>query len=110
MILLPKSVKIYAATEPANLRKSFEGLSNEVRTVLAADPLLCGGRRYVAEQHVTRGTEGLSLLAVARRRHIFPTLSRRRRTASVGLYRGVLPVLTPAPAKASRIISTSASA
>lgn len=39
MILLPKSVKIYAATEPANLRKSFEGLSNEVRTVLAADPL-----------------------------------------------------------------------
>ena len=27
------------ATEPANLRKSFEGLSNEVRHVLAADPL-----------------------------------------------------------------------
>jgi transposase len=27
------------ATAPANLRKSFEGLSNEVRSVLAADPL-----------------------------------------------------------------------
>jgi transposase len=27
------------ATSPANLRKSFEGLSNEVRTVLAADPI-----------------------------------------------------------------------
>ena len=39
MILLPQSVRIYVATAPANLRKSFEGLSNEVRTVLAADPL-----------------------------------------------------------------------
>jgi transposase len=39
MILLPRSVHIYVATAPASLRKSFEGLSNEVRTVLAADPL-----------------------------------------------------------------------
>ena len=39
MILLPQSVRIYVATAPANLRKSFEGLSNEVRTALAADPL-----------------------------------------------------------------------
>jgi transposase len=39
VILLPRSVRIYVATAPANLRKSFEGLSNEVRTVLAADPL-----------------------------------------------------------------------
>lgn len=39
MILLPRSVHIYVATAPANLRKSFEGLSNEVRTVLAADPV-----------------------------------------------------------------------
>jgi transposase len=39
VILLPRSVRIYAATAPANLRKSFEGLSNEVRAVLAADPL-----------------------------------------------------------------------
>jgi len=39
MILLPRSVRIYAATAPANLRKSFEGLSNEVRSVLSADPL-----------------------------------------------------------------------
>jgi transposase len=38
MILLPRSVRIYVATAPANLRKSFEGLSNEVRSVLAADP------------------------------------------------------------------------
>ena len=39
MILLPRSVRIYVATSPVNLRKSFEGLSNEVRTVLAADPI-----------------------------------------------------------------------
>jgi len=39
MILLPRSVRIYVATAPANLRKSFEGLSNEVRSVLTADPL-----------------------------------------------------------------------
>jgi transposase len=30
---------MYVATEPTNLRKSFEGLSNEVRSALAADPL-----------------------------------------------------------------------
>lgn len=39
MILLPRSVHIYVATQPVNLRKSFEGLSNEVRSVLAADPI-----------------------------------------------------------------------
>jgi transposase len=41
VILLPRSVRIYAAREPANLRKSFEGLSNEVRAVIGMDPL-CG--------------------------------------------------------------------
>ena len=39
MILLPQSVRIYVAREPVSLRKSFEGLSNEVRSVLAQDPL-----------------------------------------------------------------------
>lgn len=38
MILLSRAVRIYVATSPVNLRKSFEGLSNEVRSVLAADP------------------------------------------------------------------------
>ncbi len=41
MIFLPRAVRVYFATAPANLRKSFEGLSNEVRMVLAQDPL-CG--------------------------------------------------------------------
>lgn len=39
MILLPRSVKIYVAVAPSNLHRSFEGLSNEVRCVLGADPL-----------------------------------------------------------------------
>ena len=39
MILLPKSVRIYLCTTPTNLLKSFEGLSNEVRSVLSLDPL-----------------------------------------------------------------------
>jgi transposase len=39
MILLPNSVRIYVSRTPANLRKSFEGLSNEVRSVLSLDPL-----------------------------------------------------------------------
>jgi len=39
VILLLQSVRIYVAKEPVSLRKSFEGLSNEVRSVLAQDPL-----------------------------------------------------------------------
>ncbi|NJN65116.1 MAG: IS66 family insertion sequence element accessory protein TnpB [Acidobacteria bacterium] len=39
MILFPRAVRIYVATQPVNLRKSFDGLSAEVRSVLAEDPL-----------------------------------------------------------------------
>ena len=39
MMLLPQSVRIHVATAPVNLHRSFEGLSNEVRTALASDPL-----------------------------------------------------------------------
>ena len=39
MILLPRAVKVYFATQPTNLRQSFEGLSNQIRHVLAHDPL-----------------------------------------------------------------------
>jgi len=39
VILLPRSIRIYLATAPVSLRKSFEGLSNEVRTLLKANPL-----------------------------------------------------------------------
>lgn len=39
MVLLPRAVRVYVAIDPCNLRKSFEGLSNEVRSVLMKDPL-----------------------------------------------------------------------
>jgi len=39
MLVIPRAVRVYIATAPANLRKSFEGLSNEVRAVLSKDPL-----------------------------------------------------------------------
>jgi transposase len=39
VIFLPRSVKVYVATQPVNLRKSFDGLSNEAREVLRKDPL-----------------------------------------------------------------------
>jgi len=37
VILVPRAVRVYFATQPANLRRSFEGLSNEVREVLRHD-------------------------------------------------------------------------
>ncbi len=39
MILLPRAVRVYVATQPVNLRRSYDGLSNEVRGILAQDPL-----------------------------------------------------------------------
>lgn len=38
MIFLPSSVRVYVAVEATNLRKSFEGLSNDVRAVIGGDP------------------------------------------------------------------------
>jgi transposase len=39
VLLLSRAVHVYVATAPCNLRKSFEGLTNEVRQTLAKDPL-----------------------------------------------------------------------
>jgi transposase len=39
VILVPRSVRVFFATAPMNLRMSFEGLSNAVREVLRQDPL-----------------------------------------------------------------------
>lgn len=39
MILLPRAVRVYFAIEPVNMRRSFDGLMAEVRSVLALDPL-----------------------------------------------------------------------
>ena len=45
MILLPRAVRVYFAAQPVSLRRSFDGLSNEVRAVLGHDPL--GGHVFV---------------------------------------------------------------
>ena len=39
MILVPRAVRVYFATQPCNLRKSFDGLTNEIRCALNYDPL-----------------------------------------------------------------------
>lgn len=39
MMLLPRAVRVYVASGPCDMRKSFDGLSNEVRQTLAHDPL-----------------------------------------------------------------------
>jgi transposase len=39
MLLLPRAVKVYVATKPVRLNRSFDGLSNIVREVLQKDPL-----------------------------------------------------------------------
>lgn len=39
MILLPRAVRVYFATAPTDMRKSFDGLSNVVRSLLQRDPL-----------------------------------------------------------------------
>lgn len=45
MILVPRAVRVYFATQPVSLRKSFDGLANEIRHVLGHDPL--GGHVFV---------------------------------------------------------------
>ena len=39
MFFVPRSTKIYMGQAPVNMTKSFDGLSNEVRSALAKDPL-----------------------------------------------------------------------
>jgi transposase len=39
VILLSRAVRVYFATQPTNLRLSFEGLTNQIRDALGYDPL-----------------------------------------------------------------------
>lgn len=39
MWMMPESVKVFVATQPTDMRQSFDGLSNRVRSVIAMDPL-----------------------------------------------------------------------
>ena len=39
MLLIPRSTNIYMGCAPVNMTKSFDGLSNVVRSILQKDPL-----------------------------------------------------------------------
>jgi transposase len=39
MLLIPRAVRVYVATQPVRLNRSFDGLSGVVRQVLGHDPL-----------------------------------------------------------------------
>lgn len=39
VILLPRAMRVCFAAQPANLRQSFEGLTNQIRHALGSDPL-----------------------------------------------------------------------
>jgi transposase len=44
MVLIPSSIRIFLAREPADMRRSFTGLCGLVRDQLGADP--CSGHLY----------------------------------------------------------------
>lgn len=39
MLLIPGSVRVFVARDPVDMRKSFEGLANQVKFTLGHDPL-----------------------------------------------------------------------
>jgi transposase len=87
VILISRAVRIYVATAPTNLRQSFEGLSNAVRAVLAADPLsghvflfLNRRRTQVKMLLWTRGGYTIVHKRLERGRFTFPTQMREGAT------------------------------
>ena len=112
MILLPRAVRVYFATQPVSLRRSFDGLSNEVRAVLGHDPLLCIASEYVTSRQVCHREGGFTQVQCLSARHIkFSGFQTVLRTASFGRKRPDR-LLKRLLLKSSdlRIISTSASA
>lgn len=112
MILLPRSVRIYVATAPANLRKSFEGLSNEVRATLALDPLsghvflfLNRRRTQVKMLVFTRGGFTILHKRLERGRFTFPAqvaADVTRVEVDAHELSGLLEGLTPSQSRAAR--------
>lgn len=77
MLTLPSSVRVYVAAEPADLRKSFDGLSSLVAQRFGADPLLCVAVLYVARRPSASGL--VDLAPLSRRKvptHFLQTFSR----------------------------------
>ena len=79
MILLLRAVRVYVATQPVNLHRSFDGLAALVRSVLAQDPLsghvfVFRGRRGNVIKVLWCAGDGLCLLAkrLERGRFVWP--------------------------------------
>jgi len=61
MLLLPRAVRVYVATQPVRLNRSFDGLSNVVREIMGQDPL--SGHVFV---FINRGRTMVKLLVWTR--------------------------------------------
>src|SRR6516165_4936876 len=99
MLNLPASVRIFVCTQPADMRRSFDGLAQMVREFLGADPL--SGHLFVfrskrgdrlkllywdsdglADLVQATGTRQLRFSAAARRRPRHRAARRRARHAA----------------------------
>lgn len=79
MLLIPGSVRVFVAREPVDMRKSFEGLANQVQFALGHDPLsghmyvFLNRRRTLAKMLVwTRGGFTIVYKRLERGRYAFP--------------------------------------
>ena len=106
MSAAPHGVRVYLACGTTDMRRGMAGLAMQVQQVLAQNPLICVGKKYVA----ARPRAGRFGHTARLRRHIIQRLSSSASTGSLGWDRaGCLPE-TPAFSSPRRIISTSAAA
>ena len=56
MLSFAGRTRIFVASEPVDLRRGFDGLAAATRQLILEEPLLCGGREYVAagQEHASR--------------------------------------------------------
>ena len=55
MIQITPHMRILVAVEPIDFRAGIDGLAGACRKHLQADPFICGGWKYVADEAVPRG-------------------------------------------------------
>ena len=88
--------RVFAHAAPADMRKSYEGLSALVRQELGRDPLFCGGPRYVTGSAGVEPRPNRLRRASAVTRHILITCPRgsgERNPLAGNAYRALKPRL-----------------
>lgn len=90
MLLIPGSVRVFVARDPVDMRKSFEGLANQVQFTLGHDPLsghvyvFLNRRRTLLKMLVwTRGGFTIVYKRLERGRYAFPDKIASAAAASV---------------------------